>query len=251
MNDSKDQDRFVRLSAFEQRKDWKNTRPKDAATLILVDRSGTTPRVLMGRRHMRHKFLPGKFVFPGGRVDPDDWRTPVASDLEPAVMKKLMTDMKTRPSAARARAIALAAIRETYEEAGILIGVKSRASRPPRHPDWQEFVARGVVPALAGIRYLARAITPPRRPRRFDTRFLVAEAEAIGDALPQGRGPSDELQNIAWLSLAEARRLDLPGITHTVLEHLEARIADGSIMDPSAAVPCYFWRGDGFQRVFH
>ncbi len=242
-------DRYVRLSTFEQRTEWTNTRPKDAATLIVLDRSGAEPRVLMGRRHMRHKFLPGKFVFPGGRVDPHDWRTPIASDLDPAVGEKLMADMKTRPSAARARAIALAAIRETYEEAGILIGEKSAAACTPHHPDWQEFVARGIVPALAGIRYLARAITPPRRPRRFDTRFLVVEADAIGETLPEGRGPSDELEDVAWLSLAAARGLDLPGITHTVLEHLGAKIADGSITDPAAPVPYYFWRGSGFQQV--
>ena len=53
-------------------------RPKDAATLILVDRSGPAPKVLLGKRHARHKFMPGRYVFPGGRVDPDDRLMPVA-----------------------------------------------------------------------------------------------------------------------------------------------------------------------------
>src|SRR5689334_8749305 len=93
-------------------------RPRDAGTLILLDRSGTTFRVLMGRRHMRHVFMPGKFVFPGGRTDPSDSRITVASGLHPHEEHKLRAGTG-RVSATRARAIALSAIRETYEEAGL------------------------------------------------------------------------------------------------------------------------------------
>src|SRR5690606_19416506 len=64
-------------------------RPRDAATLILLDRKAGATRVLMGRRHMRHAFMPGKFVFPGGRTDPADSRVPVAGDLHPDVESKL------------------------------------------------------------------------------------------------------------------------------------------------------------------
>ena len=49
-----------------------NITPKDASTLILLDRSGSEPKVLMGKRHDRHVFMPGAYVFPGGRVDPID-----------------------------------------------------------------------------------------------------------------------------------------------------------------------------------
>src|SRR5260221_8119674 len=56
-------------------------RPKDAATLILVDRSGATPKVLVGKRHDKVVFMPGKFVFPGGRVDKDDYRVPCAAPI--------------------------------------------------------------------------------------------------------------------------------------------------------------------------
>ena len=56
-----------------------NIAPKDASTLILLDRSGAEPKVLMGKRHDRHVFMPGTFVFPGGRVDPIDRKMPVAS----------------------------------------------------------------------------------------------------------------------------------------------------------------------------
>src|SRR6187402_760681 len=92
----------------------KPMRPRDAATLILLDRTGETVRVLMGRRHKRHAFMPGKFVFPGGRTDPADSRVIVASGLHPHEEAKL-TAGAGRTSLARARAIALSAIRETYE----------------------------------------------------------------------------------------------------------------------------------------
>ena len=96
--------------------------PKDAATLILVDRSGRTPQVLLGKRHAGHKFMPGKFVFPGGRVDRSDRRMPVARPLDPGAQTNLQKRI-ARPSPAKAQAFALAAIRETFEETGLLLGM--------------------------------------------------------------------------------------------------------------------------------
>src|ERR1051325_11791196 len=52
-------------------------RPRDAATLILIDRSSAVPKVLLGKRHGGHAFMPDKFVFPGGRVEPHDRHVPV------------------------------------------------------------------------------------------------------------------------------------------------------------------------------
>jgi len=58
-------------------------RPRDAATMIIIDRATPSPQVLLGRRHHGHKFMPGKFVFPGGRVEPIDRRMPSATAIEP------------------------------------------------------------------------------------------------------------------------------------------------------------------------
>src|SRR6058998_3405460 len=90
-------------------------RPKDAATLILIDRAGEVPKVLLGRRHGGHKFMPGKFVFPGGRVERPDRLLAIASPLHPEVEQHLLRSVR-RPDSAAARALALAAIRETFEE---------------------------------------------------------------------------------------------------------------------------------------
>ena len=103
-----------------------NIQPKDASTLILLDRSGPSPKVLMGKRHQRHTFLPGAFVFPGGSVDAGDRNMPVAAALDPRAEEKLMRQVR-RPSGDKARSLALAAIRETFEETGLLLGARRDA----------------------------------------------------------------------------------------------------------------------------
>src|SRR6476660_7759775 len=97
-------------------------RPKDAATLVVVDESAPQPRVLMGRRRPDLAFMPNKFVFPGGRVDKADRTTVSADELAEHEIAKLLKDMKGTVSIARARAIALAALREAFEEAGLVVG---------------------------------------------------------------------------------------------------------------------------------
>src|SRR5258708_15597029 len=110
-----------RLTKVERDQSHANLKPRDAATLILVDRSGAQPKVLLGKRHAGLKFMAGKFVFPGGRMEPGDRNMPVASELDTHAGARLMRSVQ-RPSIHKARALALAAIRETYEETGLLLG---------------------------------------------------------------------------------------------------------------------------------
>ncbi|MFU0504544.1 NUDIX hydrolase [Pseudaminobacter sp. NGMCC 1.201702] len=220
-------------------------RPRDAATLMLLDRQGGEVRVLMGRRHARHAFMPGKFVFPGGRTDPSDSRIPVIDGMHPADEAKLIATT-ARASIARARAIALSAIRETYEEAGLLIG-RRQPFATPKH-DWQGFVEHEVQPTLRPLRFIARAITPPGRVRRFDTRFLSAWKEDVAVELPDG-GPTNELEELVWLPLSEAREADIPAITRTVLGELEKRLADDPDLNPGAPVPFYRMLHNRFVRA--
>ena len=201
-------------------------RPKDAATLILVDRTGPQPKVLLGKRHMRHKFMPGRYVFPGGRVDVTDRRMPVARPLDPAAQAQLMKRLQ-RPSAAKAQAFALAAIRETFEETGLLLGARNEgAVKTPPGP-WTAFVAAGFLPDLGTIRFIGRAITPPGRNRRFDARFFTMDASAIAHRIEGITGPDAELTELVWMTLAEAKELDMPAVTGVMMEELDARIADG------------------------
>ncbi|MGE0699636.1 MAG: NUDIX hydrolase [Hyphomicrobiaceae bacterium] len=220
-------------------------KPRDAATLILVERTQALPRVLLGRRRADMKFMPGKYVFPGGRVDKTDRAVPSADELAPHEARKLMVDMKGGASPAKARALALAAVRETYEEAGIILGAPLAGQKPPADASWERFFEKGFAPRLAALTFFARAITPPGRPRRFDTRFFCAEATAITF---RGTPPEDELSDLVWMGIEEARGLDLPPITRVILEDLGDRLKLGPLGGLDAPVPYYFHRNGTFKR---
>ena len=239
-------ERFVkRMNEVERDLSSPYVRPKDAATLILVDRAGRVPKVLLGKRHHGHKFMPGKFVFPGGRVDPADRRMPVARPLDPATQAHLMKRLQ-RPSAEKARAFALAAIRETFEETGLLLGVRERATaKVPRGP-WTAFAEADILPELGALHFIGRAITPPGRPRRFDARFFTMDASAIAHRIEGVTGPDAELVELVWMPLADAKALDMPAVTGVMMEELDARIADGFGHD--LPVPFYSMPRGRFRR---
>jgi 8-oxo-dGTP pyrophosphatase MutT (NUDIX family) len=219
--------RFVkRMNEVERDLTSDYVRPRDAATLILVDRSGRVPKVLLGKRHARHKFMPGKFVFPGGRVDPSDKRMPVARPLDREAEAQLMKRF-ARASAARTRALALAAIRETYEETGLLLGQTCSAAAQVPDGAWRAFAQAKILPDLGALHFIGRAITPAGRPRRFDTRFFTMDAGAIAHRAEGVTGPDAELVELVWMPLVQAKELDMPAVTGVMLEELDARIADG------------------------
>lgn len=219
-------------------------RPRDAATLMLLDRQGAKVRILMGRRHKRHAFMPGKFVFPGGRTDPADSRIKVAEGLHPDIAAKL-TGSQRPVTPPRARAIALSAVRETYEEAGLIIGRKGHFST--LKSGWKAFSDHNVQPALGMVRFIARAITPPGRVRRYDTRFLAVWRENIAVELDEK--PTDELEELVWVPIGEAIALDLPVITKKVLADLEARLAADPDLSPDGPVPFYRMLHNHYTRV--
>lgn len=192
-------------------------RPKDAATLIVVRRDAGEPRVLMGRRAAGHVFMASKWVFPGGRVDRSDFRAPAATELRPESASLLERDAP--PS--RARALAMAAVRETFEETGLRLA-RPAPARPGAGP-WRSFLASGALPDLAALDYVARAVTPPGRTRRFDARFFLADAAALMSSEPDAG--SGELDEIAWFGLDEAAKLDLPAITRFVVGQVRARLS--------------------------
>ncbi|MDB5447197.1 MAG: pyrophosphohydrolase including oxidative damage repair enzyme [Phenylobacterium sp.] len=193
-------------------------RPKNAATLMIIRRDGPKPRVLMGRRHGGHSFMPDRWVFPGGRIDRADYHAPFASDLKPEVHATF--DAHLKPGLGRA--LALAAVRETWEEAGLLLA-RPAPVRPGAGP-WREFLARGALPDLAAIDIVSRAITPPMVAKRFDTWFLIAEAERL---MSLERQPDcGELDEIAWVDFDEAMHLKLPMVTRTMLKEAVARMSD-------------------------
>jgi len=211
-------------------------RPRDAATLVIVRRDSKLPRVLMGRRHADHAFMPGKYVFPGGRLDAADCRLKPAADLDPRVADKLLQRMRGHPSPSRARGLAMAAVRETFEEVGLLVARRQNGHLASRNPAWKRFLATGHAPDLSGLTYFARAITPPGRPRRFDTRFFVLDAGAVANIDRPVTTASDEMLDINWVTFAEAHRLDLPNITKEILGRIAAALDSPAGIAPGGPV---------------
>ncbi|GLQ07669.1 NUDIX hydrolase [Sneathiella chinensis] len=183
-------------------------RPRDAASLLIYERNGDNVSVLMGKRAKGHRFLPDVYVFPGGRVDPEDLTTGCLSPLRTPVSNQLSTpgDM--------AHGLGVAAVRETFEETGLVIG---KCEDNILQPD------------LSNLDYIVRAITPAGNPIRFNTRFLTVDAAHITGDL----GGSGELIDLRWFPLDEALAMPLVDVTEFVLEELVSILSNKvSLSDP-------------------
>lgn len=207
----------------------RGVRPRPAATIVLTRTGKTGREVLMGRRPRTMKFLPGKYVFPGGRVERDDAR------FRP---EHLMPEPVAARVGPRAQALGLAAIRETFEETGLVLGHPG-APATPVPALWQPFVAAGFMPALDRLRPVARAITPVGVPMRFDTWFFVADVDGMDlTTLPLAHDVI-EMEDIAWVTPEEAATLDVLDVTQAVLDQVIERDVKG--LDDMTA-PIRFYR---------
>lgn len=210
--------------------------PRPAATVILLRRSGAVPSVLMGQRGAEAAFMPSKYVFPGGGLDAEDAQVPLASGLDALCRARLAEGVR---DAGLDQALAAAAIRELWEETGLMLG---EAGAPDLPSGWEGFAAAGLCPSARGLRFFFRAITPPGRSRRFDARFFLADAAEIAGDPDDFSRASDELSHLHWVPLADARRLNLPFITEVVLAELSALIAGlapGAPLPVPASVPFF------------
>ena len=214
-------------------------RPRDAATLMLVDRSGPIPKVLVGKRHDKVVFMPGKFVFPGGSVDKTDNKIPVSAPLPPELLANLMKGSpKTPPS--RARSLAIAAIREACEETGLCLGCKVDGNGKKLPGPWEAFSNAGLLPDPSGLFLIARAITPPGRIKRFDTRFFTADASAIAHRVEGVVHADAELVELVWVELGSAHLADAHAMTKNVLNQLQKRLETGPLRH-DAPLPFFHW----------
>lgn len=217
----------------------KVARPRDAATLIIYRRTGGADiEVLMGERHAAHRFMPSRYVFPGGRIDPQDSRIRTSTPLGEAATAQL----ERKLSPARARAMAIAAVRETFEETGLIIGAPDPAPHRKPPAGWEAFFETGFAPALGDLEYVARALTPPIRPVRFNARFFIVESRHVTGEV---RG-SGELLDLNWFPLREAAELELAGITKRILRHIDHRFENGwSEATPDRPVTYFKWVDGG------
>jgi 8-oxo-dGTP pyrophosphatase MutT (NUDIX family) len=198
-------------------------RPRDAASLILLRGEGSALEVLVGRRPLSARFMPGVYVFPGGAIEPRDATGWAGESGAEAVPPRLLR-------AARA------AIRETWEEVGVLLGrpggPAGYEARPRESAVERAYREGGVVAALDGLAYVGRAITPSHSSRRFNTRFFLADAgHVVGAPVP-----SLELEDAGWHRIDRRMLDEFRDVTRFMLERAIA-LRNGAGGDP----PLFYW----------
>ena len=208
---------------------------RNAATVIVLRNRHDDPAILMGQRGAKAAFMPNKFVFPGGAVDPADGTVALSTPLPELCHNRLAEQSEPDMQ----HALAAAAIRELWEETGLVLGhVADWTDTIPE--DWRSFAQTGHVPAAGALQFVFRALTPPGRPRRFDARFFLVDADQIQGDLDDFTHASDELSHLQWVRLSDARNFDLPFITEVVLAEIGGRVGDTT---PPDSVP-YFRNND-------
>lgn len=216
------------------------TEIRNASTVVAIRNRSTEPSVLMGQRGAKAAFMPNKFVFPGGAVDAGDTKVALATAIAQSCQNKLAQDTPQNT----VHALQVAAIRELWEETGLILGAPGHwHGTPPR--DWADFAMRERLPSAQDLSFIFRAITPPGRPRRFDARFFLIEAEKINGDLDDFSQASDELSHLQWIPIDKVRQFDLPFITEVVLAEVVKALRTGKQSD---SVP--FFKNDDEHNLF-
>ena len=206
------------------------TKIRNAATVIVVRNKYENPSVLMGQRGVNAAFMPSKFVFPGGAVDDQDLSIDIKKSINEVCKNRLLKENENGSWSG----LVAAAIRELFEETGQIIGVEQEWSEVPS--SWKEFAKTGYVPDASHMSFVFRAITPPGRPRRFDARFFLIQAEELQTNLDDFSMASDELSHLQWIPLKDTKNFDLPFITQVVLAEITGNLTKSG---PPAQVPFF------------
>jgi len=210
----------------------KPVRPRDAASLIVVDSSGPEPRVLMGKRLARASFIPSAYVFPGGALDRADFGIEPVSRLAPHHIEQLGGPF----GPARAHGLANAALRETYEETGLMCGFRIPAVPARANGSsslWAQARQTAVRPDHSCLSLLGRAITPTASPKRFHARFFVISRRDASGTI----GGSGELTDIDFYPLGEALKLPIIDVTEFMLNELANRLQNTRYPEPAGRGP--------------
>jgi 8-oxo-dGTP pyrophosphatase MutT (NUDIX family) len=217
--------------------DARPVKPRDAGSLIIWREGPEGAEVLMGRRSRRAAFVPDFFVFPGGRLDPADARVRAATPLDASATAR----MGVRGDAALAEALALAAVRETFEETSLLLAeIGDIGDTALDHVEWAQWKARDLAPGLHRLRYFGRAITSPTSPIRFHARFFVARAEEFRGEI----AGSGELSELGYYPATDVlANMPVVDVTEFMLNRLIAYAADPVFFE--TRTPIFSYRDDG------
>lgn len=187
-------------------------RPRLASTIVLTHGPKNKLKILMGKRSIKHDFMPSVYVFPGGRVDKSDSYAKYTGELS----MRTKTILETAYNPRKARALVLASLRETYEETSLMIGRKEDHKTTSKST-WNEFYKAGLTPSLDGIEVFGRAITPPHRHKRFDAWFFIKNIETQS---PPDISDTAELEDVAWFTFEQIWELNLQRATKMMLNAL-------------------------------
>jgi 8-oxo-dGTP pyrophosphatase MutT (NUDIX family) len=200
----------------KREKDTKIPRPRDASSLVLLKKSGKIVKVLLGKRSDKTRFMPGAWVFPGGVVDKTDHTISINTSLNKNIIKRLAVSNNART----AKALAVASIRETVEETGLILGKKCENTTKVDYGEDNNGISimskLGLEPDLSKLFYLGRAITPTFSPIRFHARFFIADAKHLTGKIQT----TNELVEIEWVSLEKATKLPMADVTEFMINEL-------------------------------
>ncbi len=173
---------------------------RNAASVILVRTDFNPPKVLMGKRGKKAVFMPEKYVFPGGAVEPND----LQGCFIPTSRIRNYHKLAVKAEIGLMQPLVNSALRELTEETGITIS----------KDNIQDF----------GMAFVLRALTPTGMSRRFDTRFFIFRARENFDVrhFDTFKDASGELSDLAWFTLEEALDLDIPAITRKVIRFVKS-----------------------------
>ncbi len=215
---------------------------KPAATIALLRDSPSRMEVLLLKRDRNASFVPGAYVFPGGRVDPADWTKQTLASVDGLTTETAATRLGLVGTSPPAIAYYIAALREAFEETGILVGVGPNAQAPPTAAASVEVevLRNGLMEGSvsfnealkhlscridgSSIEYLAHWITPEREPHRFDTRFFAARVQTDAEPIFDPR----EMTEARWLSPKEALARNQGGTLPMIFPTIDTlqRLAD-------------------------
>ncbi len=252
-------DRLELLNNVDRSQKFPVIPPRDAASLLLIDRREVPYKLLMGLRHQKSTFMPDVYVFPGGGLDDQDIEL-AKSLLEDFSLGRLnqfgwfASRLNSDPSrkepesnvhgmALHGMALALCGLRELFEETGLhltssnqLQGIEKGA-----HP----FAEQDLEQIFNSFIFLSRAITPPGRKKRYDTRFFIHDYR---DAIMSHFHKDDELSDTRWVTFDEAIQLKIHPMTRVILEDLHDYLSKGTSFTQPASVAFYHYEGTAFQR---
>ena len=215
---------------------------KPAATIVLLRDSPSKMEILLLKRDSSASFVPGAYVFPGGGVDPTDWSKKMLTNVAGLPTETAAARLNLSGTSPPAIAYYLAALREAFEETGILVGVGPNVQAPPTASENVEVEAlrnrlmegsvsfSEVLEVLScridgsSIEYLAHWITPEREPRRFDTRFFAARVQGNAEPIFDPR----EMTEALWLNPKEALSRNQAGTLPMIFPTIDTlqRLAD-------------------------